>query len=145
LRNWLLELKCITKCKCCRVYVSIVCKEWCSYCRFHKFTGSKALQIGAFNIGQVLEMIRSVVNTKCSTCNDTVICVSWVFSNLAEARNFVSQLNIAALQLFVTVLESCITLLSAFVKSHKAVDHKMQSTRKEAVLLMICITLSAVR
>jgi hypothetical protein len=90
-------------------------------------------------------MIRSVLNNKCSTWNETVICVSWVLCNLAEARNFVSQLDIAALQLFVTVLESCMTLLSAFVKSHKAVDHKMQSTRKEAVLLMICITLSTVR
>lgn len=101
--------------------------------------------MGAFNVSQVLEMIRSVLNNKCSTWNETVICVSWVLSNLAEARNFVRQLDIVALQLFVTVLESCVTLLSAFVKNHKAVDHKMQSTRKEAVLLMTCIALSAVR
>jgi hypothetical protein len=101
--------------------------------------------MGAFNVGQVFEMIRSVLNDKCSTWNETVICVSWVLSNLAEARNFVRQLDIVTLQLFVTVLESCITLLSAFVKSHKAVDHTMQSTRKEAVLLMIYISLSAVR
>lgn len=101
--------------------------------------------MGAFNVSQVLEMIRTVLSNKCSTWNETVIYVSWLLSNLAEARNFVRQLDIMALQLFVTVLESCITLLSAFVKNHKAVDHKTQSTRKEAVLLMIYITLSAVR
>jgi hypothetical protein len=101
--------------------------------------------MGAFNVSQVLEMIRSVLSNKCSAWNETVICVSWVLNNLAEAKNFVRQLDITALQLFVTVLESCITLLSAFVKSHKAVDHKVESTRKEAVLLMIYITLSALR
>lgn len=101
--------------------------------------------MGAFNVSQVLEMIRSVLINKCNTWNETVICVSWVLSNLAEARNFVRQLDSTALQLFVTVLESSITLLSAFVKDHKAVDYKVQRTRKEAVLLMIHITLSALR
>jgi len=99
----------------------------------------------AFNVSQVLEMIKSVLSNKCSTWNETVICVCWVLNNLAEARNFARQLDITPLQLFVMVLESCITLLSAFVKDHKAIDHKVQSTRKEAVLLMIYITLSAVR
>jgi hypothetical protein len=101
--------------------------------------------MGAFNVSQVLEMIRSVLNNKCNTGNETVICVSWVLSNLTEARDFVSQLDVTALQLFVTVLEGCITLLSAFVKNHKAGDQKVQSARKEAVLLINCITLSAVR
>jgi hypothetical protein len=101
--------------------------------------------MGAFNVSQVLEMIRSVLSNKCNTWNETVICVSWVLSSLAEARNFMGQLDVTALQLFVTVLESCITLLSAFVKNHKAVDQKVQSTRKEAVSLMNYITLSAVR
>jgi hypothetical protein len=101
--------------------------------------------MGAFNVCQVLEMIRSVLSNKCSTWNETVICVSWVLSNLAESRNFASQLDVAALQLFVTVLERCIMLLSAFVKNHKTIDQKVQSTMKEAVLLMNYITLSAVR
>lgn len=120
-------------------------KEWFYYYRFVTFTGSKALQVGAFNVSQVLELIKRILSDKCSTWNETVMCVSWILNNLVESRSLANQLDLTSLQLLVTILETCITLLSEFVKNHKAMDKKMQSTKKEAVLLMSCMTLSVIR
>ncbi|XP_023706011.1 uncharacterized protein LOC111863703 isoform X2 [Cryptotermes secundus] len=112
---------------------------------FIKFNGSKALQMGALNVCQVLEMTRSVLSDTHNTWNETVISVSWVLSNLVEGRNFASQLDMTSLQLFVTVLETCIAMLSAIVKNHKVRDQNAENTKREAVLLMSCITLSVAR
>jgi hypothetical protein len=101
--------------------------------------------VGALNVCQVLEVVRNVLSDKHSACSETVICVSWVLSNLVEGRHFASQLDVTSVQVFVTVLETCMAMLSKFVKSHKARDQKAESTKKEAVLLLSCITLSAAR
>jgi hypothetical protein len=131
--------------KCSTSVWSVKRKDGFFYYRFFKFSDSKALQMGALNVCQVLEMTRSVLNDKHDACNETVICVSWVFSNLVEGRNFASQLNVTSLQLFITVLETCIGMLSASVKTQKVRDQRAESAKKEAVLLMSCITLSGVR
>jgi hypothetical protein len=101
--------------------------------------------MGALNVCQVLELARSILNDKHNTWSETVICVSWVLNNLVEGRTFASQLDVTSIQLFITVLETCIAMLSTFVKNHKARDQKTESTKKEAVFLMSCITISAAR
>lgn len=129
----------------CAASVQSLKRGWFSYYRFIKFNGSKALQMGALNVCQVLEMTRSVLSDTHNTWNETVISVSWVLSNLVEGRNFASQLDMTSLQLFVTVLETCIAMLSAVVKNHKVRDQNAENTKREAVLLMSCITLSVAR
>jgi hypothetical protein len=101
--------------------------------------------MGALNVCQVLEMARSVLSDKHNACSETVICVSRVLNSLVEGRNVASQLDVTSVQVFITVLETCIATLSTVVKSHKARDQKAESTTKEAVLLMSCITRSAAR
>jgi hypothetical protein len=120
-------------------------RGWLYYYRLVKFAGSEALHVGAFNVNQVLEMIRRVLTEKCNTWNETVMCIGWVLSNLVESRNLATQLGVTSLQLLATVLETCIVLLSAFVKTHKSRDQEVLGTKNEAVLLMSCITLSATR
>lgn len=96
-------------------------------------------------MSQVLEMIKRILSDKCSTWNETVMCVSWLLHNLVESSSITNQLDVTSLQLLVTVLETCVKLLSEFIKNHKAMDKKVQSTRKEAVLLLSCMTLSGTR
>jgi hypothetical protein len=101
--------------------------------------------MGAFNVSQVLEMVKSILSYKCNPWNETVMCVSWVLANLIESRSLAKQLDVTSVQLLVTVLQASITSLSEFVKTHREVHKDVQSTKKEAVLLMSCMTVSVTR